>query len=225
MNLDRVINRLRNRTAAFTHDLTGFPLDGGHAGLGCDDCHTGTIGEMSSRCVQCHDDPHQAAHGADCGACHVPAEWPRLTVPLSAHRTPVHGGHGKLECRDCHRGGAHLEPVVACAACHARAHGGTEAACDTCHQVEGFRPARFDHGDCTCVLPEKHQGVERRGPETHARSCTSCLWADSGIASSAAAGCGPRKHDKKRTDRPRRRRAAGGRTGSSNHALLRLHEG
>lgn len=141
----------------FDHDRTGFPLQFLHASLECSACHTGSIREMNSACADCHEDAHARTFGTDCGSCHIASSWPQMLKPLSVHEVPVHGGHEGLDCGDCHLNGDHLEPVVPCADCHQQAHGGTDSACDTCHQVEGFKPASFDHDACTCALPEDHQ--------------------------------------------------------------------
>ncbi len=62
--------------ASFHHgDLTGFPLDGGHAGLTCSSCHGPSeegIGAAPSSCGGCHqaDDVHNGQFGSQCERCH-----------------------------------------------------------------------------------------------------------------------------------------------------------
>lgn len=146
--------------ASFNHALTGFPIEGSHKALGCDKCHTAPLGQMADACAECHDDPHSSARGPDCGACHDDTGWLHDLKTLEAHVTAMDGGHRGLTCEDCHLHGEHLRAKVPCARCHDRAHGGTASPCEDCHQVQGFKPASFDHGPCTCAFPGKHQTVE-----------------------------------------------------------------
>ena len=150
--------------AGFSHSATGFGLHGAHAEVDCAECHRGPIGTMEARCASCHEDSHDGAHGSTCAPCHAPRGWTEDLKPLAAHRVPIEGGHEGLACADCHGGGEHLVVgPLGCDACHAQPHGGTTAPCDGCHRVHGWAPADFDHGDCTCVLPEKHQSVDCLG--------------------------------------------------------------
>ncbi len=61
----------------FDHFISaGFLLDGAHAELLCEDCHTEPVDlgmSTSSRCVDCHreDDVHNGEFGRDCERCHV----------------------------------------------------------------------------------------------------------------------------------------------------------
>lgn len=62
---------------AFDHNTqTGFPLDGAHTDVGCDDCHRSSLEKMKSfngGCGNCHrtHDDHDGEFGADCGRCHA----------------------------------------------------------------------------------------------------------------------------------------------------------
>src|SRR5205823_749730 len=97
--------------------------------------------------------------GQGCATCHQPQAWkPVLHLP-SEHKLSMEGGHEKTTCKDCHAKGANLAATVACSACHEQKHGGTTAPCEGCHQVQAWKPAKFDHSFCTCILPQKHQTV------------------------------------------------------------------
>ena len=146
--------------AAFEHDTTGFAIEGAHVKLECDDCHTSAIGKMAAKCVGCHEDPHEAKLGEACAKCHDSVDWEHELKRLEQHEVAMTGGHQGLQCVDCHEGGANLAPTVGCEGCHEQAHGGTEAACHNCHNVEAFAPAKFDHDFCTCKFPGKHRTAD-----------------------------------------------------------------
>ncbi len=59
---------------------TGFLLDGAHAELVCEDCHSEPLpigASTPSRCIDCHrsDDIHNGEFGRDCGRCHITATF------------------------------------------------------------------------------------------------------------------------------------------------------
>jgi len=145
--------------AAFDHAKAGFALDGPHAKVTCDTCHTAPVAEMTSVCIECHadDDPHASGLGPECGACHTASSWPAGLKAKSAHVTPMDGGHAAPDCVACHTGGENVADVVPCAACHPEAHGGTISPCEQCHSVAGWVPGEFDHGPCTCTFAGAHQ--------------------------------------------------------------------
>jgi hypothetical protein len=152
---------------SFDHKSTGFDLTGVHAKVACDGCHKKPIAEVSRQCGTCHEDPHKGSLGGACQKCHEVSgsesakdPWKRGVKTVAAHKVSMDGGHAKLGCEDCHKGGAHMSEKVACGDCHEQEHGGTTAACDVCHTVAGFKPAKFEHSVCTCIFPGKHQTFE-----------------------------------------------------------------
>jgi len=144
---------------AFDHAATGFPLEGAHGEPTCEECHEQPIAKMAGSCTACHDDVHSSALGPACGACHRPQGWD-VVKARADHATNLEGGHAEQGCEDCHTHGDHLEDDVLCSECHEEAHGGSTSACNRCHRVEGWKPAEFDHGGCTCAFPGKHQTAE-----------------------------------------------------------------
>lgn len=149
----------KDALAAFDHAATGFPLTDGHAGKACADCHAGSLARLDQGCAACHgdDDAHQSELGPTCDACHTPTSWTTPRRGRADHATALDGGHAGAECADCHRHGDHLEPAVACASCHPDGHDGTVTPCSDCHEVAAWKPAKFDHGPCTCAFPGEHQ--------------------------------------------------------------------
>lgn len=65
----------------FNHDLhTGFPLDGSHRELACNDCHSdasSSASDVPSNCGGCHlsDDIHKEQFGSGCDQCHSTSTW------------------------------------------------------------------------------------------------------------------------------------------------------
>jgi hypothetical protein len=145
--------------AAFDHDATGFTLDGAHSGQTCEDCHTKPVHELDGGCMDCHEDAHSSALGPSCNSCHTPVAWTAGLRLLTDHLLSMEGKHGEQTCADCHTHGEHLDLTTRCSDCHEEAHGGVKTDCGHCHEVTGFKPARFDHGPCTCAFPGKHQTV------------------------------------------------------------------
>ncbi len=117
-------------------------------------------------CTDCHDDPHAGKYGPRCQSCHSEDGWLKLrglaTAPAFHEKTrfPLRGEHVDVPCKSCH-GPLPGMPTrfkglafEACADCHLDAHlgqlvaeGGKPQACDGCHAVEGFLPARFEAAD------------------------------------------------------------------------------
>lgn len=178
----------------FAHATTGFALEGEHARLGCEACHgsgkTRRWLGLGTSCKSCHADrAHRGALGSKCEACHTARDWRSLKLTHRDHRTPMTGGHAALGCASCHRSGLRLsgEPQP-CAQCHRRAHRGTTAPCETCHQVEGFRVPRYSHSFSWQALPGKHQTAP----------CLACHPGFGFRASLACASC----HERERPHQP-----------------------
>jgi len=142
--------------SAFDHTATGFDLEGSHADIRCETCHDKPIAEIGALCGQCHEDAHESALGSQCQSCHQPVAWD-LVKAIADHTLAMSGGHTGLGCDSCHAQGANLDETPSCNSCHEQAHDGTESPCEQCHSVDGWKPAEFDHGPCTCAFPGKHQ--------------------------------------------------------------------
>lgn len=108
--------------ASFDHNRTAFPLNGGHAGLSCQQCHqSGAFAGLSPDCASCHADPgfHAGAFGLNCAACHSTSSWSPAGYNLSHPRVADEGGggihHGGASCRTCHPSSVYY---ATCSACH-----------------------------------------------------------------------------------------------------------
>ncbi len=139
-------------------------------------------------CTACHNDPHSGqfqqqmatkrANGSafGCEACHTTVQWKELRgFDHARTRFPLLGAHRTVACGDCHRRPAletslqHVDFGAAprqCSGCHSDPHGGQFAArrdvteCSSCHNVNRWQPAAFDHNTRTAFsLQGAHQNV------------------------------------------------------------------
>ena len=107
--------------ADFDHNLSRFPLTGGHAGVSCQRCHTsGQFAGLSTACATCHGDPayHAGLFGFDCLACHTVNNWSaryRGPHPGIADEGGSGVNHGGGSCRSCHTKTLH---TATCDQCH-----------------------------------------------------------------------------------------------------------
>ena len=142
----------------FDHRKTGYPLEGGHAGLKCGRCHTPdripaaarktilmkdlgrTYLGLGTACLTCHQDPHKGQLGDQCERCHRDTKWRDVTrFDHSMAKFKLTGAHVKTECSKCHAAVASpglAKPVIRytgmpfaqCADCHKDPHRGSFAA-------------------------------------------------------------------------------------------------
>lgn len=154
----------------FDHDRTGYPLEGEHAPLGCDDCHApNRTSPLASRtCDDCHTDLHHGQFAsAACESCHtvqVPAfalrDWDHDTTDF-----PLVGQHRDQTCEDCHGdrdAAVYVDlPHGDCDDCHGDAHQGRfqPTDCAKCHISDGFAIQVFDHGSTDFPHTGKHVGL------------------------------------------------------------------
>ena len=147
--------------SSFSHDKTRFALDGKHASVPCQDCHTfhdtKKFQPGPNSCVLCHEDPHggQFAPPAKADKTDRRSVFGSLLAtngPLVAANAP-HVTSPRFGCADCHTNkswkpstvnvamhatfsyplrGAHQQ--VACARCHDKGvFVGTPSRCGACH--------------------------------------------------------------------------------------------
>ncbi len=154
--------------SAFDHKQTGYALEGKHAGLACNKCHSAehitpaerglikvkdlsrTFLGLTEACATCHKDPHQGRLGANCQRCHNFTDWKSVTTikefDHSKTRYPLTGLHAQVTCQKCHTTGADGQPRYAglpfaqCADCHADIHHGSfKQTCQSCHTTSGWK--------------------------------------------------------------------------------------
>jgi len=145
----------------FDHRKTGYALEGGHANLKCNKCHTPeripaaarkgilmkdikrTYLGLDRQCLTCHQDEHRAELGSRCERCHTETRWKDIAkFDHSTAKFRLTGAHEKTGCAKCHPavpsaggGKPHIQyagmPFAQCGACHKDPHHGAFAAACT----------------------------------------------------------------------------------------------
>lgn len=166
--------------ARAAHDATAFPLVGAHSRVDCDACHSDALSGQyvgtPTDCYYCHAETwaattnpeHQAVgFGQDCITCHsvYAATWGRgdFVHPPSF---PLTGGHGALDCVDCHSDG--FGGVSAdCYVCHQTDYEGTTnpnhlsagfpTDCAACHTTTAWEPSTWDHDTIFPIYSGRHR--------------------------------------------------------------------
>lgn len=182
---------------SFSHDKSKFALVGKHASVACVSCHpekddgkqrNGDTkykqfkGIAFSTCLSCHEDHHKGTFGKECKQCHTPAGWKNVSIAggnfdHAKTHFPLEGRHRGLQCVQCHIGGDFARfknaDLTHCVLCHKDYHEGDFAqsedkgACERCHNLNGFSPARFE--------PAQHESTRFPLRGAHAAvSCTTC---------------------------------------------------
>jgi hypothetical protein len=185
----------------FDHAVTGFRLEGAHAGRGCRSCHQSLMfSHVGAACADCHADPHRGELGFRCEACHSASTWSNQRSLLERHaRTlfPLLGQHANVDCDGCHRTQQPHEyaftPLV-CEGCHQRAftearnpdhvRAGFAGPCEDCHLTfaRSWSQTSYTH-PASYPLEGAHAGAPCEG--CHAQSfagtpqdCAACHLAD-----------------------------------------------
>jgi hypothetical protein len=140
----------------FDHARTGWALDGKHARLACEKCHTesfrtspaaalapkgttpgGWVG-LETTCASCHQDVHKSSLGRTCESCHTTTGWsPAPKFDHGRTQYPLTGKHAAVACDKCHT-------MVA-------GH-----AADGSVLLAQFKP--LAHADCVSCHRDPHQG-------------------------------------------------------------------
>ncbi len=150
----------------FDHRQTGYALEGKHAPVACEKCHTpahisptikGLIAQkdvsrsyigLSANCATCHEDFHKGQLGTDCQRCHNVSDWKAAKqFDHSKTRYPLTGLHVQVNCEKCHKpdvagGPARFKDMhfSTCTACHLDPHHGAfKQTCEQCHSTAGWK--------------------------------------------------------------------------------------
>jgi hypothetical protein len=152
---------------SFDHKKAGFALEGKHAGLACNRCHTPehisagqralikvpdlnrTFLGINPACTTCHQDAHQGRLGPNCAQCHDTTDWKNTAAQFDHAKTrfPLTGLHTQVKCQQCHTPGADDKPRFTglafgqCADCHTDPHKGSFAqqSCQSCHNTSAWK--------------------------------------------------------------------------------------
>ncbi|HEY2120526.1 MAG TPA: cytochrome c3 family protein [Candidatus Acidoferrum sp.] len=150
----------------FDHKLTGYKLEGKHANLACEKCHTPahmlpanrelikmkdlskSFFGQSPSCTPCHSDPHNGQLGNECTKCHNVESWKAAKdFDHSKTRYPLTGLHIRVPCEKCHKAETPGGPVRyqnmkfdTCTACHVDPHKGEfKKSCESCHTTSSWK--------------------------------------------------------------------------------------
>jgi len=127
----------------FDHGAGGFPLEGRHAELDCQDCHMDLdFTQMELSCADCHDVPH-GKFDKDCRLCHSFEGFsPARIGPEFDHADggfPLKGSHAGAQCRHCHKTLEFGLADPSCVTCHMDVHRGELGTdCERCHTPRNF---------------------------------------------------------------------------------------
>jgi hypothetical protein len=190
----------------FDHDLSDFPLRGGHRETDCNSCHAGRQHKDTPKeCYACHrfNDVHGGKYGKACNDCHGESKWKKITFDHDAKTDyPLTGGHRKVMCNACHGGGDFGRQIdTRCITCHRGDddHDGRFGEdCGACHSTHEWKKPKFDH-DKKTEFPLKGGHSDLRCNACHRgaadskeadRTCADCHRTDDIHAGEAGSQCG-----------------------------------
>ncbi len=143
-------------------DHAFFPLNGGHSGLDCSDCHRDGFVGTPTDCYSCHRqdyentrDPNHVEAGfpTDCEVCHNIRTWDDAEFDHN-QIFRLTGAHRSLDCEDCHSDGFQGTPTE-CYGCHRADYESTDdpdhvragfsTDCESCHGTQTWEGAVADH--------------------------------------------------------------------------------
>ena len=168
------------------HVQTRFALVGRHLTAPCRACHTNEqkyeYVSVPTECYNCHRVQYDATtvpshravgFGTDCASCHSMNAM-RFEGSFDHNKTgfALVGAHAAQQCSACHTGNRFVAMSAQCVNCHQQdfttasnpKHTGYPTDCTSCHSMNAWHPATFDHNKTSFPLTGAHQGV----------SCGSC---------------------------------------------------
>jgi hypothetical protein len=154
-----------------SHRASAYPLEGGHARVGCAECHPKgdeasaarlgrarvSLRPVHARCVDCHEDPHHGRfepggarpQAASCRGCHGMAAYTPTTVDAALHARlgyALEGAHRAVPCQACHAELAAPRPTAPTGAALAAAASGGAG-----HARAPLRPLPFAQTPTACA--------------------------------------------------------------------------
>ena len=167
-----------NQAVLYSH-TENFPLEGGHAGLECADCHSEVYSGTPANCVSCHQkdynsatEPNHVTFGfpTTCERCHNTTHWTGTSFDhVDASGFALTGIHSTIQCIDCHVNNQLTGLPRDCYGCHENdfitvtdpnhQQNGFSHNCLDCHNETAWSPADFDHDQTNFPLTGAHQTV------------------------------------------------------------------
>ena len=183
------------------HQGTRFPLLGSHAVADCYSCHkSGSLLQFEPLGIECYDchkpdyeltksPPHRSTgYSTNCQECHKLSANSWTASSINHSFFPLSGGHA-ISCIKCHTQGTFGNLSQNCNSCHAQQYQGTNdpphaslqfpQTCETCHNINAWSPAKFDHNTTSFPLTGSHVNVlckncHSSGYKGITATCNSC---------------------------------------------------
>jgi len=165
-----------NKSGAFNHNATSFPLTGAHTKADCASCHLSGFSGTSTECNACHQKnfteaqtPNHTKAGisADCKTCHTSTAWQPSSFKHSTTGFELTGGHAAIvQCSSCHLGNT-TSAKSECISCHqvqynnAKDHVASKfpTDCTICHNSTNWLQTTFNHNTTNFPLTGSHTTV------------------------------------------------------------------
>ena len=155
-------------------------MTGGHATLGCDDCHLyGENLELFVPCANCHKQGHGGTTAA-CSDCHQVSGFKPAEFDHGPCGCSFPGKHQTVGCLACHEDFNFTNTPTLCSGCHEgdRPHEPL-GECSQCHTALSWSDGRFDHRQAKFALDGAHLAVScsQCHPDTFRgvpTACTGC---------------------------------------------------
>ena len=164
----------------FNHQMTVFPLTGAHQAVPCLQCHLNNIFIGTPQdCYACHaavyqsvQSPNHAAGGFShlCLNCHTTNVWKPSTFSHDNTAFPLIGAHRAVICEQCHINNQYAGLHQNCIDCHQTDFNGAtnpnhsagvfSKNCLTCHGMNGWQPATFNHNNTNFPLTGTHTTLQ-----------------------------------------------------------------
>lgn len=147
-----------------TREAHAVDLHGGHAALGCEDCHaTGAHLEPTVPCADCHREAHGGTT-SPCEDCHTVEAWAPAGFNHGPCTCTFAGVHQTAACLDCHPGFTFTDTPVRCSGCHQDALTHEPLGeCSRCHEATTWRENTFDHDRAAFPVAGQHLEVDCAG--------------------------------------------------------------
>jgi hypothetical protein len=162
--------------SGFDHQMTAFPLSGAHRAVQCSLCHTNNVFKSTPHdCYACHLSNYNAVQSPShvagnfshqCLNCHNTTIWTPSTFNHATTLFPLVGAHQTVPCASCHVNNVYAGLHQNCIDCHRtdfnsavnpnHIAGNFSAICTTCHSMNTWSPATFDHSTTKFNLSGAH---------------------------------------------------------------------
>lgn len=167
-------------SASFDHSTTNFALTGTHVTTSCASCHVNNNYQITfTDCFMCHQSdfqrPTNPNHVAGnlahtCNQCHTTVVWKPSTFNHTNTTFPLVGAHQSVPCANCHVNNVFAGLHQNCIDCHQtdfntaanpnHVAGNFSSTCTTCHSMNAWSPATFDHSTTKFALTGKHTTIQ-----------------------------------------------------------------